>query len=988
MKKLRMLICTLLSLGMLLCSFACTTETVAAPSGFTLSDSYQLSWFSIPEARRYQVEITRAGAENEEPDIRTVSRTSVGLEDLKEGYYSIRVRSVTGRNYDVYSEWSETVEFDREHESGILYESANGNTEYTVAGVSTSEEEGVLLDLVIDEFYRKKPVTSVKLGAFRGNESIRSVKLSEGIVSIGNRAFYNCINLEKVEFPETLSVIGTAAFQSCTALTEVVLPDSVTSLDLLTFGYCTSLERVAFGENLSAIGDSVFYSCTALQEVVFPDSLQTIGDSAFALDTGLQKASFGSGIRFVGSNAFRGSALSGLEFSELSGELALGDYCFAETALKKAELPEKTTSVGLGAFYDATDLNTAVLPDTVTEVCAYAFGNTALCNAQSSGGDGLVYVGRWLVDVTPEIWSTVVYLGGEDAQSADPEAVTVLFREETVGIADQAFVKFIEGTLTGCPELYRIEFPSSLRYLGAYCFAAAPQLQRVRAAYEDSLVSTGLGSFMACVNLTNVVFSRGLQRIAENTFLGCTELANNETHPEYLTPETVTSVGSNAFEGTKILKAAETDGVAYAGNWLVGYDRKTYMGFDPMLAPRPLRVDLPENIVGIADYALAGCVALREIDLTGVRHLGRSAFSQCASLSLVTFDYNLLEIPAFAFYACGYLHHVDFPIALRKIGRYAFYLDDITTLNLSQTFVTEIGDHAFYASSNMIDVRFPNTLQTIGGYAFFGCDSIRTITIPDSVTEIGERAFADCRGLATVRFGGGVEKIGAHAFRGCLSLTGIDLPDPCTEVGEFAFYQCAAVTSLDLGKVERIGKYAFSGLSELNDLVIPASVTTVGDAAFYGCTLLNSVTFAARPAYVGANAFYGSQIVTMFCPFGADEIEWNPAWNIGLRPVVWGVELSEEGYVVSVECKEGAFSNPYAIFGISDPVREGYRFAGWSEDPLATEAEYSSYRLHSVPSGTKLYAVWEPAPEEPLPEDPVPEEDPLPESTALRGQTS
>ena len=95
------------------------------------------------------------------------------------------------------------------------------------------------------------------------NLLIQEVVLPEGVVMIGEGAFWDCINLRHVELPDSLLVIGDRAFCNCQELTEVSLPP-----------------------NLYAIGPSAFVDCWKLTSIEIPEMVRYIGSEAFC-NTGL-----------------------------------------------------------------------------------------------------------------------------------------------------------------------------------------------------------------------------------------------------------------------------------------------------------------------------------------------------------------------------------------------------------------------------------------------------------------------------------------------------------------------------------------------------------------------------------------------------------------------------------------------------------------------------------------------------------------------------
>ena len=50
------------------------------------------------------------------------------------------------------------------------------------------------------------------------------------VVSIGERAFYNCSGLTSVSIPNSVRIIGDEAFVNCSGLTSITIPNSITSI--------------------------------------------------------------------------------------------------------------------------------------------------------------------------------------------------------------------------------------------------------------------------------------------------------------------------------------------------------------------------------------------------------------------------------------------------------------------------------------------------------------------------------------------------------------------------------------------------------------------------------------------------------------------------------------------------------------------------------------------------------------------------------------
>ena len=106
-------------------------------------------------------------------------------------------------------------------------------------------------------------------------ENIYSVIIQNGVMSIGEYAFCECISLSDITLPDTLASIG------CSSLSNIVMSDMLASIGDGAFGDCSSLSSIALPDTLISIGDDAFRDCSSLSSIVLPKALTSIGDSAF-----------------------------------------------------------------------------------------------------------------------------------------------------------------------------------------------------------------------------------------------------------------------------------------------------------------------------------------------------------------------------------------------------------------------------------------------------------------------------------------------------------------------------------------------------------------------------------------------------------------------------------------------------------------------------------------------------------------------------------
>ena len=195
--------------------------------------------------------------------------------------------------------------------------------------VDTKGQETVTVPSAITLADQSFSVSGIADGAFRGNDTVKQVFLSAGILTIGDYAFYECDNLVKVELPDTVMRIGKYAFAKCGKLSDfrfstgcyelgdgcfqedrsmkkISLSGKLTKISPKCFYKCKALKEVIIGREVSAIGKSAFEGCKKLSTVKIPSDVQKIEKKAFYQCEKLKKVTIKSkSLTKVGSKAFK-----------------------------------------------------------------------------------------------------------------------------------------------------------------------------------------------------------------------------------------------------------------------------------------------------------------------------------------------------------------------------------------------------------------------------------------------------------------------------------------------------------------------------------------------------------------------------------------------------------------------------------------------------------------------------------------------------------
>ena len=886
---------------------------LSAPSAVKVDNTtLVLSWNKVQNATNYLVSVNGKNS--------IVAKTTFNLVNLDAGKYTLKVKARDAKGGYADSEWSKSVTFEKEKENGLQYTLTNANTEYAVTGMGTASG-----NVVIADYYRGKPVTSIAQKAFYGKNGLTGIVIGNNVKTIGASAFTNCSKLKSVAFPDGVTEIGEYAFQACRNLTEIVLPASLTSVPKFAFRYCRYLKTVTFGGNETAIEESAFAECNKIESLTIPDSVTRIDKTAFRNCSALVSVDTGNGAVTVGESAFEEcGALTAIKLG--SSVKTIGDRAFAYcAALPTVTVPDSVETISYGAFYSCTALAEVKLGSGVKSIGQYAFTKTAAYDNGKDESNGVYYVDKWAVDSNGDI-------------------KTFVLKNDTVGIADYTFYTR--------SSLENFTLPDSVVIIGRYAFAKAEKLTTFNLNKTEII---GDYAFSGCKTLGRgkVNLGTNLKTIGSYAFYNCVNYGD-DSYAAVSIPDTVETIGTYAFNGAfDYVKAKTSGGAVYVDKWLVAYA--------PKEAAEALQIR--EGTVGVANYALYNNSNVNQIYFpNSLKKIGMAAFYGCSALTTVRDQLSqITEISDYAFYKCANLSNVEISNKVKRIGRSAFYKSGVMSVEISKN-VEEIGPYAYYGCEDLLLLTFADNsaLKKIGEYAFGNDASLKRVELPDRLSQIGKRAFYKCSALGNVTFGNGMETLGEGVFEQCVALTKISLPASLKEIGKRAFYKCAAIAEIDFANVEKVGNYAFYGCSALTGLNIPATLKEIGDYAFRNCGL-KTVILPSTLLSVGAHAFNGNPKTTFFLESETVPEGWSARWNSAYRPVYSGCTLSEDKtYVVSFVKTENSLINVTEKTAAGDPERAGYTFDGWKLVAENSEEDiiYKSSELATVADGSRLEAIW------------------------------
>lgn len=188
-------------------------------------------------------------------------------------------------------------------------------------------------------------------------------------------AFDGMSRVSSVKLPEGVKTIGSYAFRG-TQLLNIDIPSSVTSIGRYAF-YQTRVRSVNFKEDsqLQTIGAYAFYQCTSLKEFIMPDGVTTLGRTNDSNGWYLYDDKY---YHCYHSNIFGGCTnLTKIHFSDAL-KVIPSHTCDECTKLSEITLPKNVESIEPWAFYKTSNLRNITIPESTKSIYIYAFEESGI----------------------------------------------------------------------------------------------------------------------------------------------------------------------------------------------------------------------------------------------------------------------------------------------------------------------------------------------------------------------------------------------------------------------------------------------------------------------------------------------------------------------------------------------------------------------------------------------------------------------------------
>ncbi len=335
---------------------------------------------------------------------------------------------------------------------------------------------------------------------------IKSVIISEGVINIGNYAFYQAFNLDSVYIPSSVTSLGGEAF-AISGLHKFTIPNTVTSIGEHVFSNCKSLESVSLSTGLTTISANAFYGCDRLTSVTIPNTITRIDSSAFSFCLSLDSIDIPNSIQYIGGSAF--------------------SVC---ESLKSIEIPNSVSYLAGNAFEYCSVLRTIEVASDNPYYCdldgvVYSKDKTTVVS-YPRGKHGAYVILEGVTSIGSNAFSVCDSLTAIDI----PHSVNSISRGAFRGCVNLDSVIIPNNVTTIGTEAFRsckftsLEIGNNVVNIGEWAFGGNPNL--ISLEIPNSVKTIGKAAFMDCIGLNNIKVGNGVTNISTFAFFDCPNVSS------------------------------------------------------------------------------------------------------------------------------------------------------------------------------------------------------------------------------------------------------------------------------------------------------------------------------------------------------------------------------------------------------------------------------------------------------------------------------
>ena len=491
--------------------------------------------------------------------------------------------------------------------------------------------------------------------------NLTSLQIGDNVKYIPPYSFSNKIGLTgTLIIPDSVITIGERAFAGCNNIDTLIIGNLVSAIGQYAFYGCTGLDSLVIGNAVAYIGQYAFYNCTGLTGTLYLPNVDTIGYRAFYNCGGINSLILGEGVKYIGGQSF-------YNCNSLTGML---------------NIPNSVTNIGGGAFYGCTSFGTLVIGRGVAAIGSDAFKNCIGLTYVTFNADSCTSIGQYNSDVGFAGDTNITYLSlGENVKIIPKNAFyggnsTPLSKLSGKLEIPNSVIEIGQNAFKGCSGYDTLVIGRGVKIIHQYAFDGWSGLTTLffNADSCESMLSTQSNGyytscFYNCANLVNLTLGNNVKFIPQLAFEDCSHLTGT-----IIIPDSLKTISSNAFNGCTgidtLIIGKSVQSIGY--NAFKDCTQLTKVNFN---ADSCITMMMGAGTSNISSYTV---------------------FNGCTNITSLNISNNVKTIPPYAFYGLNHITGtLTIPDSVVFIGGYAFNgCSGYSSLILGRS-VDTIGQRAF-----------------------------------------------------------------------------------------------------------------------------------------------------------------------------------------------------------------------------------------------------------------------------------------------------
>jgi uncharacterized repeat protein (TIGR02543 family) len=390
------------------------------------------------------------------------------------------------------------------------------------------------------------------------------------------------------------------------------------------------------------------------------------------------------------------------------------------------------------------------------------------------------------------------------------------------------------------------------------------------------------------------------------------------------------------------------------------------------------------KVIKISDYAFYSCTELTSVKLhNNITTIGEYAFSGCAKITGITIPDSVAYIGDDAFMDCENLKNIKVDHSNTYYSSYRGVLYDkqksylencppgVNECEIPET-VHTLGYGAFATCKNLVFINIPPTVTTIEDYAFYLSEGLTEINIPSNIINMTEFSIYNCSGLRNIYVDSNNSEF--SSIDGILYNKDINrlircpggrnwevrIPDSVTDISETGLFACYEVSYIQAGEANQ----AFSSWNGIlfdktktkliqypiykeGAVEIPSSVVEIGTGAFFMSYKMSSIKLNSGIKAINPAAFIGcTGLITVTIPASVTSIGDNAFYMCSsLISVYFLGNAPQMGESVFDYCAPG-----FTVFYSTSST--GFSSPKWLPEQYSTMPQSSTLTFNSMGGST------------------------------------